>query len=202
MEQHKLELRFVRRIGKEIATVTDDLAELRMTVFKDFPYLYEGNREYEEAYLAKYANAEQAMAFLIYEGDRAVGGTTCIPLKNETEAVRKPFLEAGLNPADFFYFGESILLEAYRGNGFGRRFFTEREEHALKCGYQQVCFCAVDRPETHPLKPENYRDNEEFWRKNGFEPVPALRAEMAWQDVGEPAETVKKLTFWTKRLPS
>ena len=35
--------------------VTDDIASLRLKVFKDFPYLYDGNIEYEHKYLERYS---------------------------------------------------------------------------------------------------------------------------------------------------
>ena len=42
--------------GDDIKSVLPDLARLRMIVFRDWPYLYDGTLEYEEEYLAKFAN--------------------------------------------------------------------------------------------------------------------------------------------------
>ncbi len=39
--------------GEEIGSVLPALARLRMIVFRDWPYLYDGTLEYEETYLAK-----------------------------------------------------------------------------------------------------------------------------------------------------
>jgi hypothetical protein len=46
--------------GDDITSVLPDLARLRITVFRDWPYLYDGSLAYEEQYLAKLAKAPSA----------------------------------------------------------------------------------------------------------------------------------------------
>ena len=48
--------------GDEIKPVLPELARLRITVFRDWPYLYDGTLEYEEGYLEKLAKAKGAVA--------------------------------------------------------------------------------------------------------------------------------------------
>ena len=43
----KPELTYKRYTGAQIASVFEPLADLRIVVFRDFPYLYEGTRDYE-----------------------------------------------------------------------------------------------------------------------------------------------------------
>ena len=49
-----MSLTFIKKIGAEIRDYFEDLTQLRMTVFKEFPYLYEGSLEYELEYLETY----------------------------------------------------------------------------------------------------------------------------------------------------
>ncbi len=194
-------LTFVRKTGAGIEEVFDDLAKLRIAVFRDYPYLYEGSVEYEKGYLQTYLQSEQSFLFAVYDGDTMVGATTCIPLKDETAEIRKPFEDAGFDVEAICYFGESILLPAYRGLGFGHRFFDEREAHARTTGdFAMCCFCSVDRGNNHPLKPTDYRSNDAFWLKRGYQKEPALQSIMEWPDLGEPASTPKTMIFWTKPL--
>ena len=58
----------------------DELAELRIEVFRDFPYLYEGNREYERRYLDRYAQSDRSVFVLALEFNRLVGAATALPL--------------------------------------------------------------------------------------------------------------------------
>lgn len=194
-------LSFIQKKGAEITTVFEDLANLRITVFRDFPYLYEGSVDYEMEYLKIYAQAEKALLFAVYDGSKMVGATTCIPLINEAPEVRLPFEKAGLAIDSIFYFGESILLKEYRGLGLGHRFFDEREAHARSFGtFKTTCFCAVDRGENHPLQPENYRPNDAFWLKRGYQKDFSLQSTFEWPDINESVSTPKTMIYWKRDL--
>jgi GNAT superfamily N-acetyltransferase len=196
-----MNLQFQTFEGAAIRTVFEPLAQLRITVFRDFPYLYEGSLEYEQEYLMTYANSDQALLFAVFEGGKMVGATTCIPLTDETEDVQEPFLAAGIPLSYVFYFGESILLPEYRGMGLGRRFFDVREAHAASFGdYRLTCFCAVDRPLDHPLRPSDYRPLDEFWSKRGYIKTPGLSTQFSWPDLGESNATPKTMIYWTRLL--
>ena len=194
-------LTFIRKTGADIQALSDDFALLRIQVFREFPYLYDGTVAYEKEYIKTYSSAAEAMLFAVYDAGKMVGATTCIPLLNETAEVQAPFLQAGYNIEEICYFGESLLLPDYRGRGLGHRFFDEREAHARRSGhYRLTTFCAVNREADHPLRPADYRPNDDFWRKRGYEKNPALVCRMTWQDVQEEASGSKELTFWTKPL--
>ncbi|MBE9466408.1 GNAT family N-acetyltransferase [Dyadobacter subterraneus] len=193
-----MSLSFLTKQGHAIESVFDDLAKLRIAVFRDFPYLYEGSLDYEKEYLKTYANSERAFLFAVYDGDKMVGATTCIPLSDETAEVQAPFKDAGLDIDSIFYFGESILLSEYRGLGLGHRFFDEREKHAASFGtYKTTCFCSVERI-NHPAQPSDYRPNDAFWIKRKYHKVPELKATMEWPDIGETESTPKTMIFWMK----
>jgi GNAT superfamily N-acetyltransferase len=196
-----MSLHFQTFEGPDITTVFEPLAMLRMAVFRDFPYLYEGTLEYELDYLKTYAASERALMFAAYDGEKMVGATTCIPLSDETEEVQAPFLAAGIPLSEVFYFGESILLQAYRGLGIGHRFFDSRESHASKFGtYRLTCFCAVDRPADHPLRPAAYRPLDDFWAKRGYQKEPALTTCFSWPDLGEHHSSPKTMVYWIRPL--
>ena len=187
--------------GKEIDDVKSQLAALRIEVFLDFPYLYVGSLGYEKEYLQTYINSERSFLFAAFDKEKMVGATTCIPLEDETEEVKEPFLKSGMYIADFFYFGESILLKDYRGLGIGNRFFEEREKHAAHFGYfKTTCFCAVERAVDHSLRPENYTPLDEFWGKRGYTKNPSLQSKFSWKDIGETDESKKTMIYWSKSL--
>lgn len=177
-----------------------DLARLRITVFRDFPYLYDGDLTYEERYLATYMKSQGSIFVLAFDGPKVVGASTGTPMAAETEEVQAPFLASGRNPADYFYFGESVLLAAYRGRGVGVTFFAEREAQARRLGVRHTTFCAVERPLDHPRRPVDYQPLDAFWRKRGYRHHPELATTFTWRDLDETAESAKPLSFWIKDL--
>jgi GNAT superfamily N-acetyltransferase len=187
--------------GKEIESVILDLAQLRIIVFKDYPYLYEGTISHEQEYLSTYINSENSLLFSVWDNEKMVGATTCIPLIDETADVQEPFIKAGMNIESIFYFGESILLSEYRGLGIGNRFFEERENHARSFGvFETTCFCSVVRPDNHPMKPTNYQPHDIFWTKRGYKKDEDLQSQFDWLDINESQSTVKPMVYWVKNI--
>jgi GNAT superfamily N-acetyltransferase len=166
-----MSMNIVRVCGAEIESVWKDLAELRIQVFREFPYLYEGTFDYEREYLATYWKS--------------------LPLLDEQAEFRAPFAD----PEQYFYLGESVLLPQYRGQGLGATFFDERERYARRLGFSKACFCAVERTEEPPV---GYRPLHEFWTKRGYQRRDDLRTEFSWTDVGANAETAKPMVFWVR----
>lgn len=186
--------------GDEAQRYIPELARLRITVFRDFPYLYDGDLSYEEKYLRTYVESPDSVIVVALDGERCVGASTAVPLKHETEEFKRPFVAAGYDPDDVFYLGESVLLSQYRGRGLGVRFFEEREAHARKVGdFAIMAFCAVERPEDHPMRPGGYQDLAQFWRNRGYTQHPELRTTYNWRDVGEAEATDKPMVFWLKQ---
>lgn len=194
-------LRVLCVTGDAVAPYRPALAHLRIAVFHDFPYLYDGNLAYEEQYLETYSASPESLFVLVFDGEAIVGASTGLPMEQAEEAFQAPLRNHGYDPADVFYFGESVLDPAYRGRGLGVRFFAEREAYARRLGrFTHTAFCAVDRPADHPLRPSDYAPLDAFWRKRGYKKHPGLQATFRWRDVGETEETSKTLTFWLKHL--
>jgi GNAT superfamily N-acetyltransferase len=185
--------------GDAVTPHIADLARLRTEVFRAFPYLYEGSEDYEASYLATYARSPESLFVLALDGERIVGASTGVPMPDASGVFQAPFIAAGIAPEKVFYFGESVLLSTYRGRGLGVRFFEEREAHARRLGRFDWCtFCAVERPQSHPLRPADYVPLDAFWDKRGYKHRTDLRTMLAWQDIGEENETEKPMSFWLK----
>jgi len=184
--------------GAAIEPYLADLAALRIEVFREYPYLYEGTLEYEAHYLRNYANAPNSLVVIARDGERVVGASTALPLTDHTEDVAPTFVAAGIDPARVYYFGESVLRASYRGRRIGHAFFDAREARAAELGYDLTSFCAVERPADHPLRPANYVPHDAFWTKRGYIKRPDLRTHFAWRDIDERQETDKPMIFWIR----
>jgi len=187
--------------GAEVSPHLDAVAALRIAVFRVWPYLYEGDFAYEGKYLATYARSPESLFVLAFEGDRVIGASTGIPLVDESENFKKPFALKGIAESDVFYFGESVLLKEYRGQGIGHRFFDEREGYARRLGrFRMTAFCAVERGIEDPRRPAEYLPNDTFWRKRGYTRQEDMFCSIDWQEVDAVSANAHDLRFWLRDL--
>ena len=186
--------------GAAIAPYLGAVAALRIAVFREYPYLYEGSIDDEHRYLASYASSPASLVVVALDGSRAVGASTALPLVDHSDAVVPPLARAGFAPGSVYYFGESVLEPAYRGRGLGSRFFDERERRARELGFATAAFCAVDRPPDHPRRPRDYQPPGGLWQRHGFVRRADIVGDFAWRDLGDAGETVKPMVFWIKEL--
>ncbi len=194
-----LSLTYHELSGQSLEPWLDALGALRIAVFREYPYLYDGSLAYERDYLRTYVQAPQSLVVLVTDAeDHVVGATTCIPLKDEGPEFQAPFLKHAFDVQHVCYFGESILLPQLRGHGVGKEFFRRREAHAQRLRARWTSFCAVDRPTDHPHRPAAYRPLDTFWTAQGYTKHPEMQATFVWKEIGEPAESPKTLTFWLK----
>jgi GNAT superfamily N-acetyltransferase len=192
--------RFANLTGESLRTALPGLARLRIEVFRDWPYLYDGSLDYEQTYLAKLAEAPGGLIVALFDGQSIVGCATAAPLRELEGEFSAPLVAKGLDISRVLYCGESVLQPTYRGLGIGHAFFDRREEHGMALGLTSSAFCAVVRPDDHPLRPPGYRPLDAFWSKRGYRQVDGLVGSFSWKDIDQPAETAKSMQYWLKEL--
>lgn len=195
-----MSLTFRTLTGADVDAALDDLAALRITVFRDWPYLYDGDLGYERRYMASYRDSRDAILVGAFDGPQIVGAATGTPMQDHADDFAAAFAGSGCDLSDIFYCAESVLLPAYRGQGAGHAFFDAREAHARALGCRFAAFCAVRRPPDHPLRPAGYRPLDAFWRGRGYAPLAGAVAQFRWKDVDQPGETDHPLQFWIRAL--
>ncbi len=187
-------------VGAELIAHLDDVARLRIAIFRDWPYLYDGRLEYEREYLKTYRDTPGALLVGAFDAGILVGASTSTRMEDNAEAFSAPLKQIGLPVETILYGPESVLLPAYRGQGLGHRFFDLREAHARTLGRTHVAFCSLARGADHRLRPQTWRTNDAFWAGRGYAPLPGVMARFSWKDLGDSAETEKPLQFWMRRL--
>lgn len=186
--------------GSGANSFLQDLARLRIEVFRSFPYLYDGTLHSEQAYLKSFMEASDSVFVVAFDREKVVGVSTGIPLGAEPLEVQKPWRESGLDINKVYYFSESVLQEDYRGYGIGVRFFEEREKWARRLQCNLATFCAVERPDDHPRKPSGYIPLDHFWINRGFRKKEGYTCTMSWKEIDSEQERMNKLQFWYKHL--
>lgn len=187
--------------GPALQAALPVLARLRIEVFRAWPYLYAGTEAYEETYLQTYADAKDAVIIAAETtGGEIVGCATGSAMSEHHDDFAAPLANAGHDLGKVFYFGESVLLPAYRGRGLGHAFFDAREAHARQQGYEHACFCAVARSADDPRKPTGYSPLEAFWTRRGYRKLPGLTAEFDWPETEAGPELGHEMRYWMRAL--
>ena len=176
------------------------LSDLRIRIFRGWPYLYDGTADYEAAYLAEFISEPNAVLIVATDDDAVIGAATASPMAGQKPEFQLPLRAYGLDVARIFYFGESVLLPDYHGQGIGHQFFDAREAAARAAGAVQASFCAVIRPDDHPMRPDAPRDLMPFWRARGYAPLEGLTTMLKWQDLGEADDSPHQMQFWMRDL--
>lgn len=187
--------------GTAIAEVLDDVATLRLEIFREYPYLYQGRREDELKYLITYAEAPDACVILAYHGHAVIGAVAGMPLIHEDAQMLDAFaagIEFPLNVA--YYIGELLFLPAYRNCGLGQKLLDRLECHIRSLGRYRTLTCAtVERPDDHPLRTRDYIPITRFLARTGFVRLSGVTTSFMWSET----DGVKRdhpMQFWSKEL--
>ena len=75
-----MSVRIERLSGSTLVDGIDAVARLRMAVFREWPYLYDGDLAYEADYLATFAQGAGSTIVAAFDGDDMIGAATGSPL--------------------------------------------------------------------------------------------------------------------------
>lgn len=190
--------------GKQLKQWVPTIAELRLSAFKEFPYLYAGSRDLEESYLNYYLSKQQSLFTLALSHESVIGATTGIPFLYVADWFSGSallFEKNGYNPLEFYYYGELIVLPAYQRQGIASEMFYQSENFAKKEGYKHSCILTVERDKNHPQSSPDYKSNtQNLWRKLGFTKT-SMHCYVNWPTFsisGEVVDMRHQLAFWIK----
>lgn len=185
----------------QVDTNIEAIAHLRIDIFREYPYLYDGHLEYEAGYLKKFARTQESIIVIAEENRRIIGAMTGLPLRFEIESIKQPWLDHRIDIEKVYYFSEVLIYPQYRGKGLGRKLFELAEKTVTAFHtYDTLSLATVIRDNHHPQKPNNYKELDDFWSQNGYTRQDNLICHLAWQEVDENKESDKPLIFWVKKL--
>ncbi|QEM69408.1 GNAT family N-acetyltransferase [Geobacter sp. FeAm09] len=187
-------------VGTAIADGLDAMATLRLGIFPEYPYLYQGRREDELQYVSTYAQAPDACVILAYDGSAVIGAATGMPLVHEDAQMRDAFAGTAFPLNEIYYVGELLFRPAYRNCGLGQKLLARLENHIRSLGDYRTLACAtVERPDDHPLRPHDYIPITRFLARTGFVRLPEVTTRFTWRET----DGVKRdhlMQFWIKSL--
>jgi len=186
--------------GAVIADALNDLATLRLEIFPEYPYLYQGRREDEIAYLGTYAKTPDACVILACDGSTVIGAATGMPLVHEDAQIRDAFAGTTFPLNEVYYVGELLLRPTYRNCGLGRKLLAQLESLIRSLGsYRRLTCATVERPDDHHMRPRDYAPITRFLARTGFVQLFGVTTCFMWLET----DGVKRdhpMQFWSKEL--
>lgn len=192
-------------VSKDMQPYLGTVSMFRSKYFREFPYLYSIETEYENDYIQSFYHADRAVLFLLKDGSEVVGFSTGRPLLAKTAFipnVEENFNKVGLDPSEYFYIGETIIDTKYRGKKYYSTIVSTRENYAIDKGYKALCFLAVERDINDARKPQGYKNNSLIFARLGYIKSDISVSE-SWPTIqvdGSVKNQVNTLYFWLKSL--
>lgn len=180
------------------------LAQMRITYFREYPYLYEGTTEYEINYLEEYK--EKALdAYLIqaFDEGQLVGILTGCAFTSDIGVVRdgaRLFKTDRFPIEQYYYIGEAIIIPEYQNQKILPRLLYRLVNEVKKLNkYQSLCFLTVVRQDNDSQKPLDYRSTDNLWEKLGCQRA-GVKASFEWptiMDDNSVKNIFNEIEFWT-----
>ena len=176
----------------------EDIAILRIIIFREYPYLYDRDYKYEKNYLHNFMNTPDSMICIAFDNGRVVGALTGLPLAFEEENVKSPWYETDYDIKEIYYFSEALLRPKVRGKGLCVEFLKVAEDWVKGLNkYKIFTLATVIRGNDHPKKPKGYKSVDTFCANRGYEKTNNVICTIPWKEVDE-EESEKPLLFWFK----
>lgn len=163
---------------------------MRMAIFKEWPYLYIGDRKTEVEYITPYVKSSSSLLFFAKNEGKIIGIVTGIPLLEMDDSFTAPFTQASLPLQPIFYLGEILLLKEFRGQGIGYQMYKRFEDELKKWPrFTQIAILRMKYDCHDVRKPKEYRSLDEFWARLGYAEDPNLFLNIDYQEIGQKAKT-------------
>lgn len=179
--------------GNAISPYIQDITDLSLTIYREYPYLYEGTEEEYMPFIEYYSYSQNGIACILFDNDKPIGVAIGMPMNEMREKYKQPLLNY-YTETDFdslFYLGEFLLLKEYRGQGFSKQMYLELEQQVRKTGFSsKIFFCEID----------NYRSLDKFWSKLGFKLCGNLSFTVYWRNVSELEDSPHNMIYLMKSL--
>jgi len=192
-------------IGKNASEYIEYVSHLRINIFKEYPYLYQGDLEYEKKYVADYTLHNQAMIAIAKIDGLIAGISTGIPVISDSKIaqdVKEIFTKQKTEAEKYYYYGEIMILPEFRGKGLATKLYSAQDKIIKEWGFEHACILTVIRENDHPLKPKCYNSPNSLWKHLGFFQT-GYKTNLHWQTIqsdGNSNDASNTLELWSKKI--
>lgn len=192
--------------GEQILEKLNEISQLCIDVYREWPYLYEGNLEEQKQYIIdQYVKKKGSIATLAFQNGKVIGVSLGTFLSQAPERYKNHF-PSDIDQSKIFYWGELIVNENYRHRGIGKELYTYMANCVIEShDFIAITFCTVERNSSFSLdylKPDDYVGLDGLWKQLGFTKKEDLSFKGRWKLVGQETDSDHPMIFWWKALDS
>ncbi len=184
--------------GQETTRYISDLATLRISYFREYPYFYQVNPSAEKEYLETYSISPNTL--FVVAGEESIGILTGCPLTESAEHYQRPFIDNNRDLDKVFCLGEFVFQNGYENEIIQKKMYKQLEEQIQKEQiYNQILVYELVQLENE-FAPPGYVSIEEFWNKMGFIKQDDLTFSIPWEDSRTNRVVDHSLVAWLKNI--
>lgn len=193
-------------ISTQLQPHLSDVAEFRVKHFRNYPYLYDGNLDYEKNYLAGLANDKKSLLIKAYDSNNhLIAVSTSVPLVTGSDILKsatESFATAGYDPGSIYYYGEIIIEPQYRGFGISAIIYKMQDDYAKLNKFKFIALATVIRSDNDLRKPANHQPSDPIWNRFGFTKTNII-FDYDWPTIQSDFLTENeshKMVYWLKKI--
>jgi len=189
-DQRKVEYQLVQ--GSDMEQYVNDMIRLRLTVFRESPYFYDGTEGEERAYLEQHLHSEKGLFLIAKTGDHVIGMLSGTPMKDRDDYAY-PYVKNAIPTDSIFCLGELVVEQSDHREQIGLNLYQLFEEHVRSLGsYDTISECVV----LHPIAGEG----KSILMQVGGSKCPNLVYHCFWKEIDQEVSTDHVMEYWSKQL--
>ncbi|NBV40758.1 GNAT family N-acetyltransferase [bacterium] len=181
------------------------LSEIEINTFKNYPYIFDSTVEENNDYVHAVLQTKDSVFITAFYNNEPVGiitGASFVDYEPIIPGSNQAFIDAGHNPADFFYCSEVLIVKEHRNKGLMTQLMNALEQYAVDNGYTKMCLSTIVTHIDDAFRPENYREIDSAFLKVGFTKT-NMTAPFTWksfQHNGPSADQEHIMRYWIKDI--
>lgn len=152
------------------------LAQMRLSEYKEFPYLYVGNME-EDFAITNYFTFKDGLLVIAFQGETVAGMYSGVPMCTPSNFLQDCSVQLAGEGVDInkcFYASDLIVNPRFKRQGIGVQLLKRLFQEVKAMGYDTIMGVTSFRPLDHPLRPKDYFDTDSIWEKHGYKKSPLV----------------------------
>jgi len=183
--------------GTQIKLIEKSFADLRITIFREYPYLYEGDLPTEKQYFAMFG--DNTLCIIAKDRSKVVGMIIGTPLQDIFKRLLEPLAEVSIEK--MFYLADILVVKSYRGQRIGHTLFELFEKEVRKIGcFTSIIIREILKSPGDQAKPSDYRSLDSFWDKRGFKKMEGISQQEQWTVIGDDTTSSHTMIYQVKNL--